>query len=272
MGDRVRDWMTTNPASMREDASALEALDVMVDRGIRHLPVVDSGEQVIGVLSIDDLRGALPLDVSITRPLPPLERYEAQDYRVSDAMTWAPQTARAGDALEAAADRLAEHRIGCLPVVDEHGRLEGILSETDALRALGARRRSSAPPTSRAAPPHGPDGVVDALWSERERLVERLARWQDAEGPSSDGLAGEPADSAERAADVAAAGDHERIGARASRRLRAIERALERAQQGRFGICERCQGRIPPTRLRALPEATLCVRCARTSAQAEREL
>jgi RNA polymerase-binding transcription factor DksA len=57
----------------------------------------------------------------------------------------------------------------------------------------------------------------------------------------------------------------EPLSARAARRLRAIELALERAQHGRFGICERCQGRIPVTRLRAVPEATQCIRCARTA-------
>ena len=56
-------------------------------------------------------------------------------YRVSDAMSWAPRTVRSSDTLETAARHLAEHRIGCLPVVDD-GRLVGLLSETDALLGL----------------------------------------------------------------------------------------------------------------------------------------
>ena len=41
MVTQVRDWMTLKPVSVREDAAALEALDPMVEHGIRHLPVVD---------------------------------------------------------------------------------------------------------------------------------------------------------------------------------------------------------------------------------------
>ena len=55
---QVRDWMTYKPIAGDEDAAAVEAFDTMVERGIRHLPVVDPGNHVIGVLSIDDLRAA----------------------------------------------------------------------------------------------------------------------------------------------------------------------------------------------------------------------
>ena len=40
-------------------------------------------------------------------------------------------------------------------------------------------------------------------------------------------------------------------------------RALDHAAQGRLSVCDGCGGRIPLTRLRALPGTTRCVRCAR---------
>ena len=43
--------------------------------------------------------------------------------------------------------------------------------------------------------------------------------------------------------------------------LRQIERALERARQGGYGICEDCAAPIAPRRLRVLPDVTLCVEC-----------
>lgn len=268
MADRVGNWMTRDPISVREDVSALEAFDRMVDAGIRHLPVVDGGRRVVGIVSIDDLRAAFPFDVSTVRPFGPNERDAAQDYRVSDAMTWAPQTARASDPLEEAVHRLAEFRIGCLPVVDEDERLEGILSETDALHALEASLRKAGPPAD-AREKHRSGELVDALWAERERLVEQMAKWQDAERVLSADLHDEPRDRAERGSDERDVAGLDRLSERASRRLRAIERALERVEEGRFGFCERCQGRIPANRLRALPQATLCMRCARTAARAD---
>lgn len=45
------------------------------------------------------------------------------------------------------------------------------------------------------------------------------------------------------------------------RKLESIEYALRQAQEGKYGICERCGEPIDPARLEAVPEATLCVRC-----------
>jgi len=46
------------------------------------------------------------------------------------------------------------------------------------------------------------------------------------------------------------------------RRLRALVRAEDRLRRGTYGICGACRRPIPPARLRAVPEAVLCVACA----------
>jgi DnaK suppressor protein len=46
-----------------------------------------------------------------------------------------------------------------------------------------------------------------------------------------------------------------------SRKLESIDNALRQAQDGGYGICERCGEPIDPARLEAVPEATLCVKC-----------
>ena len=267
MNDRVRDWMTKDPVRVREHASALEAFDTMVEHGIRHLPVVaGSHERVVGILSIDDLRGAFPFEVSLRCPLGALERNAARDYRVGDAMTWAPRTAHADMPLDQAARELAEHRIGCMPVVDEEHRLVGLLSETDALRALDGLLRGEPRPAAGGA---RSDRLLDALRAERDRIVEQLSNWQEAERSLSDEVHDEPRDAGDHAVDEREIATLEPLSERAAGRLRAIDDALERASRGRFGICDRCHGRIPATRLRAIPEATLCVRCARANAGAD---
>lgn len=43
--------------------------------------------------------------------------------------------------------------------------------------------------------------------------------------------------------------------------LSAVEQALQRFDEGRFGICENCGQRIKPERLEALPYTTLCIDC-----------
>ena len=46
-------------------------------------------------------------------------------------------------------------------------------------------------------------------------------------------------------------------------RLMALERTLEQARQGRYGICEQCHKPIDPARLEAVPTTTLCIECKR---------
>jgi RNA polymerase-binding protein DksA len=44
--------------------------------------------------------------------------------------------------------------------------------------------------------------------------------------------------------------------------LQAIEAALERVEEGSFGICEDCSGPIAKSRLQAIPYAAVCIKCA----------
>jgi CBS domain-containing protein len=54
----VSAWMTPAPATVAADATAGEALDLMLAGGFRHLPVMD-GDDVVGVVSMRDLARAL---------------------------------------------------------------------------------------------------------------------------------------------------------------------------------------------------------------------
>lgn len=115
----VKAHMSGDPVSVPADSLASDAARLMAERRIRHLAVVDGERRVVGVLSRGDL-ARVPLGAKCVREL----------------MTAEPETAREGTPLGEAADRMADRRIGCLPIVDEAGRLAGLLSETDVLRAL----------------------------------------------------------------------------------------------------------------------------------------
>ena len=49
---RVRQWMTPDPVTATADTDAEEASRVMLERGFRHLPVLDEGGGVVGVVSL----------------------------------------------------------------------------------------------------------------------------------------------------------------------------------------------------------------------------
>lgn len=57
-GRPVAEWMTRRPVTITPDAEVRQALDLMLERGFRHLPVVD-GTQLVGIVSMRDLARAL---------------------------------------------------------------------------------------------------------------------------------------------------------------------------------------------------------------------
>jgi CBS domain-containing protein len=56
-GHPVSEWMTPDPSTVPADTPAGDALRTMLDRGFRHLPVVE-GDAVVGVVSMRDLSAA----------------------------------------------------------------------------------------------------------------------------------------------------------------------------------------------------------------------
>lgn len=128
------DAMTEPAVSVGPTDSLLEAARLMVDHQVRHLPVVEQGA-VVGMLSDRDIRTIAGDPVRYVES-PGGEG--ARMLNVRDAMAPTPLTIRADRPLTEVANRLADERVGALPVVDTGGRLIGIVSYVDALRALAS--------------------------------------------------------------------------------------------------------------------------------------
>ena len=56
-GHPVSEWMTANPMTVPPETPVQEALNTMLERGFRHLPVVEK-EQILGIVSMRDLTRA----------------------------------------------------------------------------------------------------------------------------------------------------------------------------------------------------------------------
>ncbi len=124
----VRDVMTRDPVTIEPEAPLAAALAAMRERAIRHLPVVDGGGRLVGIITDRDLRQA---SFARFRAL----READQDLQVQGIMTWALVTIHPEATIAHAARVMFERRVGSLPVVED-GRLVGILTERDLLRAL----------------------------------------------------------------------------------------------------------------------------------------
>ena len=117
----VRDVMSTELVTIRPAESARRAYEIMRDRRIRHLPVIEN-DRLVGILSDRDLRPIL-LSPGLTGA------------SVAELMSEALTTIAPDASVEDAASLLVVRKIGCLPVV-EGERLVGIVTETDLLAVL----------------------------------------------------------------------------------------------------------------------------------------
>ena len=141
--DQVRDVMTKAPMTIDPEAPLATAVAVMRERELRHLPVVDDAGRLIGIVTDRDLRSAI-VAPAFAEYLPSEERRRLrslattlENLRVRDVMTWGAVTIGPEAPIAQAAAVMTSARVGCLPVVDG-GRLVGIVTKQDALKALAA--------------------------------------------------------------------------------------------------------------------------------------
>jgi CBS domain-containing protein len=116
-----------------------EVARVLADRGISAVPVVDEHTRVIGVVSEADL---LYKESRLEARKPSVfdgrqearARHKADAVIAADLMSSPAITIGPGDDVVRAARRMEDHKVKRLPVVDEDGRLVGIVSRRDLLR------------------------------------------------------------------------------------------------------------------------------------------
>jgi CBS domain-containing protein len=127
--------MTDNPTTIRTIDTVGEALDALQSLEIRHLPVVDEGNNLVGMLSDRDLgslmrtftEGADAQGMILT-----LSQRRVADFMSADVVSVDPDTD-----LSEIIETMLDQRIGVVPVVDGEGNVAGIISYVDILRAVG---------------------------------------------------------------------------------------------------------------------------------------
>ncbi|KXK13438.1 MAG: signal transduction protein [Chloroflexi bacterium OLB15] len=130
---KVRQCMTSPAISVTPNTTLHEAKKIMLEHHIRHLPVVKN-QELVGILSSGDVRRASPSDAT---SLSVWElNYLWEQILVESSMTTKVISVHPDTPVLEAARLLAEHRFGCLPVVDANKHLQGILTEIDILRLV----------------------------------------------------------------------------------------------------------------------------------------
>lgn len=130
----VRDRMTPKPVTITPDTSLKDALELIRSHPFRHLPVVDEQNRPVSIVTEKSLVYASPspdLSLSVFEINYLLSHTTVSQFMPPKVITIGPDVP-----IEEAARVMIDHRIGCLPVVDENGVLVGIISDTDIFRVF----------------------------------------------------------------------------------------------------------------------------------------
>ena len=146
---KVAEVMTARVVTTRPDASLQEAAQAMSGSKVSGLPVVDEAGRVVGMLTEGDIlrlfrRVSVPFYIDILGgefaiPGPGVLQHQLEEvtaYRVDQLMTRHVVTASPDEEVAEAARRMHGRDIKLLPVVDADGRLVGVISRADIVRAF----------------------------------------------------------------------------------------------------------------------------------------
>ena len=153
MSKTVADIMTVDPVTVSPQTTLEEAIQILADKKIGGLPVVNDEGELVGVISETDLTwqatgvDAPPyimfLDSVIYLQNPAKhnqEIHKALGQTVSDAMSDRPTTVKGDLLVREAARIMHEKKVRRLPVVDEQSKLIGIVTQGDVIRMMAAEQ------------------------------------------------------------------------------------------------------------------------------------
>jgi CBS domain-containing protein len=156
MAKTVADVMTASPRACQRSDSLVVAAKILWENDCGAVPVVDDGQRVVGMITDRDC-----LMAAFTRGR------KLEDLSVQSAMAHMVFAVRSSETVDAAARRMAEHAVRRLPVLDDHGRLCGMVSLADlaqpksglaaasvaqALASVTAPRKQAVQPVASVAP------------------------------------------------------------------------------------------------------------------------
>jgi acetoin utilization protein AcuB len=125
----LEEIMKENVCTLFPESSIAEAIKLMADKKIRHIPIIDQNQSVIGLVSDRDIKDAAPSVFHWE------EHKHELDKPVSSIMTTNVITGHPLDFVEEISAVFYEHNISCLPIIKDQ-KLVGIVTETDLLHTL----------------------------------------------------------------------------------------------------------------------------------------
>ena len=154
----VADVMTRKVITLTDTMPVVDAWETMLKHLLKALPVLNKNSEVVGVLTDEDLldRAGLEQHLSIAERLDEhalqaeFSALQKNPLKVADVMTSPAITVHEDEPLGIATARMVEHDIKRLPVLNEGGKLVGVLSRVDVLEQVvseEAKKRAAKAPS-----------------------------------------------------------------------------------------------------------------------------
>ena len=151
MSKTVAEIMTANPTTVSPQTSLEEAIQILAEKKISGLPVVDQDGQLVGVISETDLTWQASgvdtppyimfLDSIIYLQNPAKhneEIHKALGQTVEEAMSDRPATVKGSQLVRDAAKIMHDKKVRRLPVLDDDSKLIGIITQGDIIKMMAA--------------------------------------------------------------------------------------------------------------------------------------
>jgi acetoin utilization protein AcuB len=127
--------MTKNVITVHPESGILEAKEKMDKHHIHSMPVIEKDNFLVGIVTDRDIRSTLPSGLLDEQEIKPVKERLAR-LKVRDIMTANPITVSPAQTLEDALLLMQKVRVGAFPVVDQEGKVIGIISHRDLMRAF----------------------------------------------------------------------------------------------------------------------------------------
>jgi len=122
----INEFMTSEPYTLSETDSLNDARKIMTEKHIRHIPITDNDDHVLGLVTQRDILAATEPGFKVQTKGISCEL----DIKLADIMIRDVSVIHREDSLRQAALYIQSHKYGCLPVVSDD-RLVGIITDSD---------------------------------------------------------------------------------------------------------------------------------------------
>ena len=128
-------WLfSRQTVSITPKESVLKSALLMIDRNFRHLPVLEQG-RIVGMISAQDIVDSLHLTLQSSTSAEEVER--SLEIPVERIMSTHPVVVELWDGLNEVIKKFCFYDLGALPVVDQHGLVQGIVTLRDLVGLMG---------------------------------------------------------------------------------------------------------------------------------------